>query len=328
MKLSGAEQLSILGANALDFSAKAGFAETGLKPAELRIFQINIGKWCNQACRHCHVDASPMRTESMSAETMEKCLRVIAQTSSIETVDITGGAPEGHPLFREFVKKVRALKKHVIDRCNLTILAEPGHETLAEFLAENQVGIMASLPHFAALRTDQQRGAGVFEKSIAGLRQLNTVGYGTALPLNLVYNPTGIFLSGDQAQLEREFREKLKADHGVVFQNLYAINNMPINRFLSALEKSGKTGVYLNTLVTSFNPHTLPGLMCRTQISVGYDGSVYDCDFNQMLEMKANAVDHIDRFTPEKFAARTIRTANHCYGCTAGAGSSCGGAVA
>lgn len=328
MKLSGAEQLSILGASALDFSAKAGFAGQGLRPAELKIFQVNIGKWCNQACRHCHVDASPTRTESMSAETMEKCLAIIAATPSLEAVDITGGAPEGHPLFHDFVKKVRALEKRVIDRCNLTILAEPGQESLADFLAENEVEIMASLPHFAALRTDQQRGAGVFEKSILGLKKLNAVGFGTSLPLNLVYNPTGIFLSGDQVQLEREFREKLKAEHGIVFHNLYAINNMPINRFLAALEKSGKTGTYLNTLVTSFNPQTLPGLMCRTQISVGYDGAVYDCDFNQMLEMQADAVDHIDRFTPAAFAGRKIRTTNHCYGCTAGAGSSCGGAVA
>lgn len=328
MKLTGAEQLSILGAAAQDFSTKAGLTGKGLTPAELRIFQVNIGKWCNQACRHCHVDAAPTRTESMSAETMEKCLAIIAATPSIDTVDITGGAPEGHPLFRDFVKKVRLLKKHVIDRCNLTILAEPGQEDLADFLAENQAEIMASLPHFAALRTDQQRGAGVFEKSIAGLKKLNAAGYGDRLPLNLVYNPTGLFLSGNQAQLEREFRERLKAEHGIVFHNLYAINNMPVNRFLAALERSGKTGTYLSTLVTSFNPQTLPGLMCRTQISVGYDGSVYDCDFNQMLEMKANAVDHIDNFTAAAFAARTIRTANHCYGCTAGSGSSCGGAVA
>lgn len=328
MKLSGAEQLSILGASALDFSERAGLLDKGLSPAELRVFQINIGKWCNQACRHCHVDASPTRSESMNAETMQKCLEIIARVPSIETVDITGGAPEGHPLFREFVQKVRTLNKHIIDRCNLTILSEPGQESLAEFLAENKAEIMASLPHFAALRTDQQRGAGVFEKSIIGLKKLNAVGYGTMLPLNLVYNPSGIFLSGEQAQLEREFRERLQTGYGIVFNNLFAINNMPINRFLTALEKSGKTGTYLNTLVTSFNPQTLPGLMCRTQISVGYDGAVYDCDFNQMLEMKADAVDHIDRFTPEAFAGRTIRTANHCYGCTAGAGSSCGGAVA
>lgn len=329
MRFGAAEQLEILGAKAPAFDEKvsrSGLAE--LKPGELKIFQINVGKWCNQACKHCHVDASPSRTEAMSRETMEKCLQIIGNTPSIDTVDITGGAPEGNPLFREFVLRSRALGKHVIDRCNLTILFEPGQGDLAEFLATNNVEIIASLPHFAAARTDQQRGSGVFEKSILALKKLNALGYGSALPLNLVYNPSGVFLSGNQAQLEREFREKLLADHGITFNNLYCINNMPINRFLAALERGGKTETYLTTLVNAFNPHTLPGLMCRTQISVGYDGAVYDCDFNQMLDMTANSVTHIDDFNVGAFQARSIRIANHCYGCTAGAGSSCGGAVA
>jgi radical SAM/Cys-rich protein len=328
VKLGGGEQLSLLGAKAPEFMEHAAHVAAPLKPGPLKIFQINVGKWCNQACRHCHVDASPSRTEVMSWTTMEKCLQIIGINSGIETVDITGGAPEGHPHFRDFVRAARALGKHVIDRCNLTILSEPGQEDLADFLAAQGVEIVASLPHFAAYRTDQQRGAGVFEKSIAGLRKLNALGYGAQLKLNLVYNPSGLFLSGDQAQLEREFREKLRADFGIAFHNLYCINNMPINRFLFSLEKAGKTETYLTTLVNAFNPQTLPGLMCRSQISVGYDGQVYDCDFNQMLEMPAAGVGHIDDFDSRIFAERTIRTANHCYGCTAGAGSSCGGAVA
>jgi radical SAM/Cys-rich protein len=328
MKLVAGEQLALLGAKAPDFHERTGPGAAYLKPAELKTFQINVGKWCNQACRHCHVDASPMRSEIMSDETMARCLEIIAGEKQIETVDITGGAPEGHPQFRYFVKRVRALGKHVIDRCNLTILLEEGHEDLADFLAEQEVEIVASLPHFAANRTDQQRGAGVFEKSITALKRLNALGFGARLKLNLVYNPTGLFLSGDQSQLEREFREKLQSEYGIVFHNLYCINNMPINRFLFALEKAGKTETYLTTLVNAFNPQTLPGLMCRTQISVGYDGAIYDCDFNQMLEMPAAGVAHIGDFESQIFAERTIRTANHCYGCTAGSGSSCGGAVA
>jgi radical SAM/Cys-rich protein len=328
MKLNSAEQLKLLGAQVEAFEKRAaasGFA--GLKPAELTTFQINVGRWCNQACRHCHVDASPQRREMMDRETLEKCLKIITSVRSIRTVDITGGAPEGHPLFRELVTRARAAGKHVIDRCNLTILSEPGHEDLADFLAANEVEIVASLPHFAELRTDAQRGAGVFQKSIAALKKLNSLGYGDRLVLNLVYNPTGVFLSSNQLQLEREFREKLMANQGISFNSLYCMNNMPINRFLFALERAGKTATYLTTLVNAFNPQTIPGLMCRSQISVGYDGKVYDCDFNQMLDLQADAVQHIDDFTPERFAARKIRTANHCYGCTAGSGSSCGGAV-
>jgi radical SAM/Cys-rich protein len=329
MKLSTAEQLHILGAAAETFSEKAGAAGSRfLKPGSIATFQINLGRWCNQACRHCHVDASPVRTEVMDDRIFDKCLAIIKGHASIKTVDITGGAPEGHSRFRELVSAARAAGKHVIDRCNLTILREPGYEDLAEFLAEHEVEIVASLPHFAESRTDAQRGAGVFTKSIAALKQLNALGYGKKLALNLVYNPTGIFLSGDQSQLEREFREKLFADHGVVFNNLFCINNMPINRFLFALEKGGKTSTYVTTLVNAYNPQTLPGLMCRSQISVGYDGRVYDCDFNQMLEMTAEGTQHIDNFDEERFLRRTIRTANHCYGCTAGSGSSCGGAVA
>jgi radical SAM/Cys-rich protein len=329
MRLNTDDQLALLAAKAPAFSslvAGAGHAE--LPAAELHTFQLNIGKWCNQACKHCHVDASPARTEAMTPQLLEKCLQIIEAVDTIEVVDITGGAPEGHPLFREFVTRVRSLGKHVIDRCNLTILLEPGYEDLAEFLRDQKVEIVASLPHFAQARTDQQRGTGVFLKSIEALKKLNALGYASTLPLNLVYNPSGIFLSGDQDQLEREFREKLLADYAIGFNRLYCINNMPINRFLAALEKAGKTEIYLSTLVNAFNPGTLPGLMCRTQISVGYDGTVYDCDFNQMLELTADRVGHINDFNVDAFRQRSIRTANHCFGCTAGSGSSCGGAVA
>jgi radical SAM/Cys-rich protein len=232
-----------------------------------------------------------------------------------------------NPGFRYLARRSRELGKHVIDRCNLTILEEPGQEDLGEFLAGLRVEITASLPHFSAANTDRQRGKGVFEKSVSALRKLNALGYGTVLPLNLVYNPVGLFLSSSQRQLEREFKEKLLSDFGIVFHNLYCINNMPINRFLESLERRGKFQEYMDLLAGAYNPGTLEGLMCRHQISVGYEGSLYDCDFNQMLEIKAAPVGHIRDFTPESFLERSIQVHNHCYGCTAGAGSSCGGEV-
>lgn len=328
MKLAVEEQIELLGNKAPEFHQRIQESGKSLFPDSLITFQINLGKWCNQACKHCHVDASPKRTEMMSREVIEQCLELIGSISSLKTVDITGGAPEGHPLFRELVTRIKQLGLHAMDRCNLTILSEPGQEDLAQFLADNQVEVVASLPHFAPSRTDGQRGDGVFERSIAGLKRLNILGYGKELPLNLVYNPSGIFLSGNQDQLQREFKEKLSADFGIVFHNLYCINNMPINRFLWALERSSKIDTYLSTLVNAFNSSTISGLMCRSQISVGYDGTIYDCDFNQMLELTSNEVGHIRDFDLNRFQKRTIRTANHCYGCTAGAGSSCGGAVA
>lgn len=326
---STSTQLKILEDKAPSFGEalkKTGVNE--LKAAPLKTFQLNVGRWCNQACLHCHVEASPLRTEAMTREVMERCLEIITQVSSIDTVDITGGAPEGHPLFRELVVRIHAMGKHLIDRCNLTILQEPGQEDLAEFLHEHQVEIIASLPHFASARTDAQRGKGVFDRSIKALKHLNSLGYGDVLPLNLVYNPSGTFLSGNQIQLEREFREKLFSEYEIQFNHLYCINNMPINRYLAALERSGKTEKYLDTLVQAFNPATLPGLMCRSQISVGYDGKIYDCDFNQMLDLEVSEFQHINQFELSAFQNRSIKTANHCYGCTAGAGSSCGGAVA
>lgn len=308
-------------------TALNGRGGDGLTALSLKTFQINIGRWCNQACRHCHVDASPVRTESMDRETAELCMAVLARLPMVETVDITGGAPEGHEQFAFLVEESRRLGKHVMDRCNLTILEEPGYEALHDFLASHEVEIVASLPHFAAERTDGQRGRGVFEKSIAGLQKLNAAGYGTRLPLNLVYNPAGVYLSGAQHQLEREYREQLYARYGIVFNQLYCLNNMPINRFLESLVRVGKFEAYMERLVAAYNPDTLPGLMCRHMVSVGYDGQVYDCDFNQMLDMTAQSVAHLRDFDADVFLTRRIRTNSHCFGCTAGSGSSCGGEV-
>lgn len=296
----------------------------------LRTFQINVGGWCNQVCRHCHVNASPSRTESMSKAIAEKCIELINQIPSIQSVDITGGAPEGNPNFRFIAAESKKLGKHVIDRCNLTILEEPGYEYLYQFLYENKIEIIASLPHFAKSRTDNQRGKGVFDKSVLALQKLNDLGYGKEkdLQISLVYNPTGIFLSSSENQLEREFKENLFSNYGIVFNNLYCINNMPINRYLNSILNAQKFDEYMNVLCTAYNPATLDGLMCRHQISIGYDGSIYDCDFNQMLEMPSEKVSHIDQFDLDTFLKRNIVVANHCFGCTAGSGSSCGGEIA
>ncbi len=299
-----------------------------LYAATVTTFQMIIGRACNQACRHCHVAAGPLRTETKSREIADACLEVIRSTPEIQTVDITGGAPEMNAVFRPLVVESRKAGKHVIDRCNLTILSQPGYEDLADFLAEHQVEVIASLPHFAAARTDKQRGRGTFDSSIIGLQKLNALGYGAdeRLPLHLVYNPSGTFLSSGQAQLEAEFKRELKTRFDVVFNNLYCINNLPVSRFLEALVRGGKFEEYMNTLHSAFNPATIDGLMCRHQVSVGYDGHLYDCDFNQMLEIPAS-IGHIHDFDAATFRTRSIKTANHCYGCTAGAGSSCGGEI-
>ncbi len=296
-----------------------------LSPTALATLQINIGKRCNQACRHCHVGASPTRTEMMTDATIDACLRAIADIPGIETVDITGGAPEMHPLFPYLVKNCRALGKHVIDRCNLTILEEPEYAHISEFLAEQQVEIMASLPHFRKDYTDRQRGAGVFDSSIRVLRALNLLGYGTTLPLNLIYNPTGLYLSASQGQLEREFKNHLKRTCDIDFHHLYCLNNMPLDVFLQSLLQANKLEIYMDTLQRAFNPCTLPELMCRRQLSVSYDGYLYDCDFNQMLDLKISQASHISDLKYDAIISRTIMTANHCFGCTAGAGSGCSG---
>ena len=298
-----------------------------LTALSLTSFQINVGKKCNQACTHCHVDASPFRTEAMDRATVDQCLKIISEVPSIGTVDITGGAPEINDNFTYIVEQSRGLGKKVIDRCNLTILEYPGYEYLYDFLPANDVEIVASLPHFSKSHTDRQRGEGVFDTSITALKKLNAAGYGTEHTLNLVYNPAGLFLSSAQKQLEREFKENLKRKHDIVFNNLFCINNLPINRYLAALVRLNKFEAYMETLVNAFNPATLDGLMCRHQLSVGYDGKIYDCDFNQMLELKAAPIGHVADFDPDEFMSRRIQVANHCFGCTAGAGSSCGGEI-
>jgi radical SAM/Cys-rich protein len=298
----------------------------------ITVFQINVGKFCNQACRHCHVDAGPEREEKMTRETAELCIAALSRTD-IPTVDITGGAPELNPNFRWLVEQARALGRHVMDRCNLSVLQLAPQADLAAFLARNKVEVVASLPYFRSSQTDAQRGDGVFDKSISGLRMLNELGYGrqgSGLVLNLVHNPVGAYLPARQDAIEAQFRRELLKRHGVVFNNLYTITNMPISRFLEFLIQSDNYEGYMERLANAFNPAAAAGVMCRHTLSVGWDGTLYDCDFNQMLELPLaeGAPRHIREFDAALLHGRRIVTANHCYGCTAGAGSSCGGAVA
>jgi radical SAM/Cys-rich protein len=312
----------------------AALEESGLhplRPTRLEIFQMNLGKMCNQTCRHCHVDAGPDRREVMSRETMEQCLAALAKTA-IPTVDLTGGAPEMNPHFRWLVEEVRKLGRHVMDRCNLTILETAPHADLPEFFARHQVEVVCSLPHYRALNTDKQRGEGVYEKSIRALKKLNALGYGdgkSGLRLVLVTNPVGAFLPAGQASLEAEWKRELLKNHGIRFDSLFTITNMPISRFLEWLEQSGNLAAYLERLVQAFNPEAARGVMCRNTLSVSWDGQLYDCDFNQMLDLpvEAGAPRHIRDFDLAKLEARSIVTDRHCFGCTAGAGSSCGGAT-
>lgn len=301
-----------------------------LQPAALEIFQMNLGKLCNMSCRHCHVDAGPDRADAvMSRETIDACLAVLDLTEA-HTVDLTGGAPEMNPHFAYLVDCLTDRGLHVIDRCNLTILLAAGFTHLPEFLAKRGVEVVCSLPHYRMRNTDSQRGDGTFAKSLTALRRLNEVGYGQgdpALKLTLVANPTGAFLAGDQVSMQKEWRAELKRLHGVGFDQLITLNNMPIARYLEWLLESGNLQDYAETLVAAFNPATIDGLMCRNTVSVGWDGQVYDCDFNQMLAMNSEHTAHIRDLTPATFARRQIRTARHCFGCTAGAGSSCGGAL-
>lgn len=315
-----------------------GFAETlqdhrlpVLAAERVTILQVNVGKLCNQTCSHCHVDAGPDRRENMTRETFEECLRAIAD-SDIETVDLTGGAPEMNPNFRWFVTEVRKLGRRVIDRCNLTILLANGYEDLAGFLAEQGVEVVASLPCYLEENTDKQRGDGVFQKSIEALRKLNALGYGlqdSDLELSLVYNPVGLSLPPDQQQLEDAYREQLRSRFEIEFTRLYTVTNMPISRFLEDLLRQEKFEEYVHKLVQAFNPATVSGVMCRNTLSVDYRGNLYDCDFNQMLDLPlaAGQPRHIRDFNAETLAGRSIVTARHCFGCTAGAGSSCQGAV-
>lgn len=301
-----------------------------LKRRAVETLQINVGKMCNQTCQHCHVDAGPKRRESMKRETAERVLEVLDRTPGISIVDITGGAPELNPSFRWLVEESRGRNKNVIDRCNLTILLEKGHEDLAEFLASRQVEIIASLPCYTAANVDLQRGRGVFEKSIAALRRLNLLGYGieAALPLHLVYNPVSPSLPPPQATLEADYKRRLNEDFGIRFHRLLTLTNMPISRFNDFLNRAGKRDAYIALLADHFNPATVEGVMCRSLISVGWDGKVYDCDFNQMLDMTINGGLTVwDLHSFDELAAHHITTGEHCFGCTAGAGSSCGGVL-
>ena len=311
--------------------ALARVGRAPLRADGISVLQINVGKRCNQTCRHCHVDAGPDRTEVMTPEVVEASLRFL-EASDIPTVDITGGAPELHPAFRHFVRRARDMGRHVMDRCNLTITRLPNYQDLPEFFAAHSVEIVASLPSFAARQTDAQRGAGVFDDSIAALRRLNELGYGadgSGLVLNLVSNPVGAYLPASQPSLEMDWKRELQRKHGIVFNRLYTITNMPISRYLQYLIDSGNLESYMDKLVAAFNPATIDGLMCRTTLSVGWDGRLYDCDFNQMIELgtAADAPQTIFDATPAALASRRIMIGRHCFGCTAGAGSSCGGAI-
>ena len=303
------------------------------RPTSIEVFQLNIGKLCNQTCAHCHVDAGPdKKLENMDRQTLEQCLGMIRAIPTITTVDITGGAPEMNPHFRWFVAQCAALGKQVIDRCNLTIvMANPKYRDLPQFLAEHRVQVVSSLPYFSKTRTDSQRGDGVFEDSIKALQLLNEAGYGmpgTGLKLDLVFNPSGAYLPGKQETLQAEFKRQLKRKYDIVFNELYAITNLPVARFLDYLLETGNYEEYMQKLVDAYNPDTVAGLMCRNTISVSWDGYLYDCDFNQMLDLKVAARGrHLTDFDPAELAARSIVLNQHCYGCTAGAGSSCSGTV-
>ncbi|MDB5390974.1 MAG: hypothetical protein JWM11_6620 [Planctomycetaceae bacterium] len=315
-----------------------GFAETlaisglpVLRATGIEVFQLNLGKVCNQTCRHCHVDAGPERKESMSAEIAALCLQALARTT-IPTVDITGGAPELNPHFKTIVTESRRLGRHVIDRCNLTILLAPGYTDLPQFLAENQVEVVASLPCYLEQNVDSQRGEGVFEKSVQALRRLNELGYGQPdgkLALTLVYNPLGPSLPPPQPKLEAAYRQELRSRYGIEFTRLFTITNMPISRFLDDLLQSQKYTAYMQKLLDAFNPLAVPGVMCRTTLSIDWQGYFSDCDFNQMLDLRVapEVPQHIREFDAAKLAQRQIVTGQHCYGCTAGAGSSCQGTL-
>lgn len=304
-----------------------------LKVKQFEVFQINLGKMCNQVCKHCHVDAGPDRKEIMTRQTMESCLNILKSHPEFTTVDLTGGAPEMNPEFRWFVEELSKLHKKILVRCNLTIIvANKKYHDLPEFYKQHQVEVVSSLPFYSKDRTDRQRGDGVFEDSLKALSMLNEAGYGkegTGLVLNLVYNPAGAFLPADQAGLERDFKQALKADFNIEFNALFTITNIPISRYLDYLLVSGNYDSYMRKLIEAFNPMAAENVMCRSTLSISWDGYIYDCDFNQMLDLKVNGdAQHIDQFNAAQLADREIVVNQHCYGCTAGSGSSCGGSIA
>jgi len=311
-------------------------AERGHAPLQaLRVdtLQVNVGKLCNQTCTHCHVDAGPTRTESMTRETVDAVLGVVRRHPELRTVDVTGGAPEMNPHFEYLVTQCRAMGRRVMDRCNLTVFFVRDKQHLPKFLADHQVEVIASLPCYLEENVDQQRGKGVYGRSIEALQQLNMLGYGregTGLVLNLVYNPLGPKLPPPQADLEADYRDELAKRFGIRFTRLYTITNMPISRFLDDLHRAGRYEAYMEQLIASFNPVSVDGLMCRSLVSVNWDGRLSDCDFNQMLDVpvEGSAPQTIHGFDLALLARRQVVTGMHCYGCTAGAGSSCGGVIA
>ena len=302
-----------------------------LRSDRITTLQVNVGKRCNLACTHCHVEAGPKRTEIMTEATARRLIALLAAAPGVTALDLTGGAPELNPNFRYLVTEARGLGRRVIDRCNLTVLSEPGMDGLAELLAAQQVEIVASLPCYSAENVERQRGRGVFDRSMTALRQLAALGYGDGVSgrvLDLVYNPGGAFLPPEQAGLERRYKQELAA-LGVRFDHLLTLTNMPIRRFADSLARAGKAVAYMDLLVQSFNPATVPGLMCRTQVSVGWDGALYDCDFNQMLELPLDGRPRTiwEIASLDELSERRVTTGSHCFGCTAGAGSSCSGAL-
>ena len=340
--MNASVQLKVLRApSKYDFEEQLRRRGMDLPPLAVETLQVNITKLCNQVCRHCHVDASPSRTEMLSPEGVAKCLEILERHPQIRALDITGGAPELHPQFDAFVERAAAMGKRVMVRHNLTVQLD-GHpvtgeskEYLPQFFAKNRVEVVSSLPYYQAYFTDAQRGSGVFRKSMEAMRRLNAVGYGvdgSGLVLNLVYNPVGPYLPAAQAGLEADYKRELKDRFGLAFNGLYTMTNMPINRFRLHLEKSGQYEAYMEKLLAAFNPAAAEGVMCRSLVSVGHDGRLYDCDFNQMLEMRAAGANgkplSIFEFDYDQVVRRSIRFGEHCLGCTAGAGSSCGGATA
>jgi radical SAM/Cys-rich protein len=312
------------------FEEKLSAHGLAMRRARLQTLQINVGRKCNQACRHCHVDAGPWRTEMVGQNVAHRIGEWIRQFRP-EIVDLTGGAPELSEFFRFFVETARGAGSHVIDRCNLTIIEEDGYGDLPAYLAGQEVEVVASLPCYTAENVARQRGSGVFEKSISALRKLNGVGYGSRLPLNLVYNPVGPKLPAPQAGLEADYKEVLGREFGISFNHLYTITNQPIARFAEDLRRQGQAESYMSLLANSFNPATVEGLMCRATLSVGWRGEVYDCDFNQMLGLQMQNPNGAELYlwdvTPEVLEGSAVRTGEHCLACTAGCGSSCGGAV-
>jgi radical SAM/Cys-rich protein len=312
----------------------ANHGVSSLRRDTATVLQVNVGKRCNQACHHCHVDAGPRRTEAMTAATAARVIELLAASPRARTLDITGGAPELNPNFAMLVEQARALDRRVIVRCNLTVTLEPAMEWLVDFYRRNQVDLVCSMPCYTADNVDRQRGSGVFDKSIVALKNLNAAGFGCgSLRLDMVYNPVGHSLPPAQAELEARYRGELAQNFGIVFDHLITITNMPIARFAHQLRNAGDFDAYMSLLVNHFNPATVGGLMCRSLVSVGWDGQIYDCDFNQMLEIplaanrsRATTIWDIDNL--DKLAGRAIATASHCFGCTAGAGSSCSGALA